>query len=190
MDIVPIDGDLSGYKLIMAPGLAMMSETLKARLSEHDGTVIVGPRAAAKTEHGSIPIPLPPALPELDATVALTESIQPGSARPLDGGGAFIKWAEDLEGDAEVVIARTDGVPALVRAGRVHYLGGWPDTAGFDRIIRYACAEAGLPFHELPEGFRLRDTKTHRFGFNYAPEPVTWKGETLQPGEVRWWALD
>ena len=189
MDILPVDGDLSGYKLILAPGLAMMNNTLKARLATHNGTVIVGPRAAAKTEHGSIPIPLPPDLPGLDATVALTESVQPGSTRPLTGGGAFIKWAEELEGDAEAVMVREDGVPALVRAGGLHYLGGWPDAHGFDRVIKHACAEAGLEFQQLPEGFRLRDTKTHRFGFNYAPEPVTWNGETLQPGDVRWWPL-
>ncbi|NNE89329.1 MAG: beta-galactosidase [Silicimonas sp.] len=190
IDIAPVDGDLSGYNLIMAPGLAVMSDALKARLAAHEGTVIIGPRAAAKTEHGAIPIPLPPSLPGLDVTVALTESVQPGSSRQLTDSGAFIKWAEDLEGRAETVITREDGVPALVRSGGLHYLGGWPDAEGFDRIIRHACTEAGLAYHRLPEGFRLRDTKTHRFGFNYAPEPVTWNGETLQPGDVRWWPLD
>ncbi|MEP5197921.1 MAG: beta-galactosidase, partial [Paracoccaceae bacterium] len=190
IDILPIDGDLSDYKLVLAPGLAMMDNTLKARLATHNGTVIVGPRAAAKTEHGAIPIPLPPALPGLDATVALAESLQPRATRALKGGGAFIKWAEDLEGSADPVMTREDGVPALVRNAGVHYLAGWPDAKGFDRVIRHACKEAGLPYEQLPEGLRLRDTKTHRFAFNYAPDPVTWNSKTLQPGDVIWWALD
>ena len=189
IDILPPDASLDGYKLILAPGLAIMSDALKARLSASEATVIVGPRSGAKTAHGAIPVPLPPALPGLDVTVSLVESLPPGVSEPLDGGGAFIRWAEHLEGGASTQIATSAGRPALVGTGHLHYLAGWPDRAGWDRIVALAATSAGLQIMRLPDGLRLRDTATHRFAFNYAPAPVAWDGETIPPAGVRWWPL-
>ena len=189
IDILPPDAPLEGYKLILTPGLAIMSDALKARLAASGATVIVGPRSGAKTAHGAIPVPLPPALPGLDVTVSLVESLPPGVSEPLDGGGAFIRWAEHLEGGASTLIATSAGRPALVGTGHLHYLAGWPDRAGWDRIVILAAANAGLQTVPLPAGLRLRDTATHRFAFNYAPDPVEWNGQVIPPAGVRWWPL-
>jgi beta-galactosidase len=190
IDILPPDASLDGYKLILAPGLAIMSDALKKRLAASDATVVAGPRSGAKTAEGAIPVPLPPALPGLDVTVSVVESLPPGTGEPLDGGGGFIRWAEHLEGSAATRIATTAGRPALVGNGHVHYLAGWPDHEGWDRIVALAAANAGIPTIRLPDGLRLRDTATHRFAFNYAPHSVEWADHIIPPAGVRWWPRD
>lgn len=190
VDILPPDARLDGYRLILAPGLAIMSDDLKARLAASGATVVVGPRAGAKTAEGAIPVPLPPDLPGLDATVALVESLPPGVAEDFEGStGRFVRWFEHLEGAAQAQIATAGGRPALLGDKGLHYLAGWPDRDGWDRIVALVASEAGIDIVALPDGLRLRDTAGFRFAFNYAPEPIDWNGVTLPPGGVHWWAL-
>jgi beta-galactosidase len=187
VDILPPDtADLSGYKMVLAPGLFTLSDPLKAALKAHEGTAILGPRTNSKTPDFAIPVPLPPALPGLDAVVARVESLPPDVPVPLAQGGALIHWREKLEGSAEVVEAAEDGWPALVRAGGLHYLGGWPDDQALARILQRACAGEGIETDPLPEGLRRRDTATHRFLFNYNPVPAEWAGVAIPPGGVLW----
>ncbi|MXQ09152.1 beta-galactosidase [Alphaproteobacteria bacterium GH1-50] len=187
VDILHPSEDLSNHAMVLAPGLVFMDDALKARLAAHEGPVIVGPRAASRTPDFAIPVPLPPALPGLDAQVARLESLMPGLDLPLEGGGHVHRWLEEIEGDAERVIETTDGRPVLMRAGGLHYLAGWPDVAGWDRVVDHGAAEAGLETLALPEGLRFRDTETHRFAFNYAPRPVQWDGQVIQAAGVAWW---
>jgi beta-galactosidase len=189
IDIVPASSDLDGYKLVLAPGLAILSDDLTARMGSHRGCVVVGPRSGAKTREGAIPVPLPPALPGLDTTVSLVESLPPGAEVPLDGGGAFVHWFEHLEGKAQEVIATEHGRPAFVAKGGLHYLAGWPDRTGWDRILAEACDTAGIERAMLPDGLRLRDTASHRFAFNYSPVTVEWNDLEIAPGGVAWWAI-
>ena len=46
----------------------------------------------------------------------------------------------------------------MMSAGKVHYLGGWPDDAAFDALIAKAAADEGLTTVALPDGLRIRDT--------------------------------
>jgi beta-galactosidase len=185
----PDTADLSGYKLVLAPGLFTLSNPLKAALAAHSGTAILGPRTNSKTENFAIPVPLPPNLPGLDARVIRVESLPPDVPVPLSLGGALINWREKLEGSAPVTEMSDDGWPALVSAGRLHYLAGWPDDAALTRILNRACADEGIETDPLPEGLRRRDTMTHRFLFNYNPVPAEWGGVTIPPGGVYWTAL-
>ena len=105
---------------------------------------------------------------------------------PLSGGGAFRHWFEHVEGGAEVTLTTQDGRPAVVAAGGLMYLAGWPDDAAFDRLVRSACAAEGIETQRLPDGLRLRDTATHRFVFNYAPEPLDYAGTPVPPAGVVW----
>jgi len=189
IDILPPDtGDLSAYRLVLAPGVATLSDRLKAALATVGGEVILGPRTNAKTRDFAIPTaPLPPAIPGLDVVVALVESLPPGIAAPLAAGGAVRHWLERLEGGAEVMEATAEGDPVLVRAGRTLYLGGWPDDDAFRRILRRACARTGIAVTDLPAGLRLRDTAALRFAINYAPEPVSFAGRTIPAAGVAWW---
>ena len=188
IDILPPDTDrLRDYGLVLIPGLFAWPSALLAQIENHDGVVLAGPRTGSKNENFSIPVPLPPNLPGVDVTVARVESLPPGLDVPLAGGGRVMRWREALEGEAEAAITTEDGEAVLVREGRRAYLGGWPDPDGWDRIIGRVAGMAGLELEELPDGLRLRDTAGHRFAFNYAPEPRSYRDTTLQPGEVRWW---
>ncbi len=186
VDILPKDAPFDGYPLVVAPGLAILDDALKSRLAAHDGQVIVGPRSGAKTKDGAIPVPLPPALPGLDTTVAFVESLPPGVTNMFDGGGGFVHWAERLEGDAIATFRTKDDHPAVTSTGTLHYLGGWPDRAGWDRIVGTIATTAGLMVENMPQGLRVRDTAHHRFAFNYSTAPIIWRGTVISPGGVHW----
>lgn len=189
VDILPPDADPRGYRLVLAPGLATPSPALREALAEGPSVALVGPRFGAATEELSIPLPLPPDLPGLDVTVARVETLPPDAPVPLEGGGAMRTWFEILEGTAEVHERTAAGDPAVVGAGPLRYLAGWPDPGAFVRIVEAAAGKAGLATRRLPEGVRLRDTATHRFAFNYGPEPAELDGTVLPPAGVAWWPL-
>ena len=187
IDILPPEvADLSQYKLILAPGLGHVPPVLWGGLRSSGAVLLLGPRTNAKTPQMAIPVPLPPALPGLDWVVDLVESLPPGATVPLADGGAFRHWFEHLEGAGAPLAVTADGRPAVVGDARLRYVAGWPDAEGWAPIVAAACRAAGIATVDLPEGLRIRDTATHRFAFNYAPDPVTWEGESLPPAGVAW----
>lgn len=188
VDILPSTiEDLSGYSLVLAPGLATPPAALKKALG---GTMaIIGPRSNAVTADLTIPSPMGPDLPGLDCTVSHVESLPPGCARPVSGGGRVLHWAETLEGAAETTLRYEDGTAFMMHSGNTAYIGGWPDATLWDRIIRQAAARAGLETRQMPEGLRCRDTATHRFYFNYGPTPCTFDGREVPPAGVHWHPL-
>ncbi len=186
IDILPPTvTDLSGYKLVLAPGLATLPEALKDALSHTPS--LIGPRTGGVTAELTIPTPMGPNLPGLDACVTRVESLPPGHIRPVTGGGAVAHWMEHLSGHAPQILSTEDGTDVLVGGAPAYYLAGWPDAALWDRVLAHLAKAVGLTLTPLPEGLRLRDTAHHRFAFNYAPEPQTWNGTTLPPGGVAWW---
>jgi beta-galactosidase len=184
--LAPDCADLSAYKLVFAPGLMTISDPLRAALSTYKGIALIGPRSDTKTDQLTIPSPMGPNLPGVDVTVALTESIPPSDAIALEEGGQFRHWFEHLEGSATVFGKTVSGQPAVMGGDHLRYLAGWPDDATFDRLVRALCAEAGVMTYDLPQGVRIKETSTHRFIFNYAPEPREWNGVTLAPAGVHW----
>ena len=191
IDILPSSSaDLSAYRLILIPGLLALTAQLQDTLEQADAYIIVGPRTNTKTNELTIQTPIGPALPGIDATVAFTESLPPNVRMRLANGGAFHHWFEQLEAPDEQVIELTSsGQPALIGVNHLRYLAGWPDNAALDRLIADACTASGIETHQLPEDLRLRDTATHRFLINYAPEPVTWNDVTVPAAGVHWQAL-
>ena len=187
IDFLPADTrSLDGYDLLFIPGLLTLSDSLRAALEAFSGTAVIGPRTNSKTEELVIPDPLPPNLPDLDATVSRVESLPPFARVPLEGGGNFHRWFEHLEGDAAVSTVTVDGRPAVMSRGKLHYVAGWPDRTAFDLLVASACATEGIDARTLPDGLRVRDTATHRFVFNYAPAPMEFEGTTLPPAGVHW----
>ena len=190
VDILPPDtADLSQYKLVLAPGLMTLSAPLRAGLAAFKGTALLGPRTDTKTENLSIPLPLGPNIPGLDAHVVLTESLPPIADIPLAGGGRFLHWFEHLEGSAPVLRQTADGKPAIMGTDTLRYLAGWPDDDTFYQIIRDLCAELQLTALDLPEGLRIRDTGTHRFVLNYAGYAQDWHGTMIPAAGVHWEVL-
>lgn len=187
IDILPPDcADLSAYKLVLAPGVATLSQPFLTALAAYKGVSLIGPRSNAKTTEFATPVPLPPNLPGMTATVARVESLPPTLTVPLQNGGQFLHWREKLETADEVVEATADGWPALIRAGGIHYLAGWPDDTASARILTTLCHKAGIETDPLPEGLRRRDTETHRFLFNYNAFDVEWDGKTIPAAGVSW----
>ena len=187
VDILPPDrADLSGYRLVLVPGAATLSQPLLSALAQFSGSSLIGPRSNAKTPDFATPLPLPPNLPGLDIIVARVESLPPDATVALAEGGAFQKWREKLEGGARVVEASADGWPALVAAGRLHYLAGWPDTAALDRMLRRLCAAEQIAVCTMPEGLRQTVAGGIRFLFNYNAEPIDFENTTIPAASVHW----
>ncbi len=187
VDILPPDvADLAPYRMVLIPGMMTLPASLLAALRQYQGVAIVGPRSNSKTAEFAIPLPLPPNLPGLDCTIARVESLPPDASVPLAGGGAFLHWREKLEGSGTVLERATDGVPALMAAGGLRYLGGWPDAVAMDRILRVACTTAGVVTEAMPESLRCRDSGGRRFYFNYGPDAVSHAGVTIEPAGVHW----
>lgn len=183
------DGTIGDYSVVLIPGLATLPDALLDSLDQFQGTALIGPRSGAKTEEMAIPVPLPPALTGLDVTVSAVESLPPGIKVPLADGGAFHRWLEHLETSLAPRERTCDGAPACVTRGALSYVAGWPDAAARTRMLRRACETAGITTQDLPEGLRLREDGRHCFALNYGPEPVTWRGRTLEPAGVTWWDI-
>ncbi len=180
VDVVPKTVDPTQYKLTLAPGLLTVPDTLA------QGRVILGPRAGLKTEDMTIPEDLGPDVVGLKTRTTFVESLPPFAPMAVAGGGAFVKWRENLDGDDAVILCLENSAPAMVAAGTTFYLGGWPDADLWDRIVADQAQAIGLDTTKLPDGLRIRDTDTHRFWFNYAPDSVTHDGRTLPPAGVLW----
>lgn len=190
VDILPPDTtDLSGYSVVLAPGLMTIHDTLRTALAHTKATALIGPRSGTKTDELSIPSPMGPNLAGLDVTVALAESLPPTEAIPLKSGGHMVHWFEHLEGGADVTHETTDGKSAIMQHGNLCYLAGWPDQDTYFQIVRDAAIAQGVDAHDLPDGLRIRDCASHRFWINYAPEPVTYQGRTVPPADILWESL-
>jgi len=191
VDIVPSDvTTLDAYKLVFVPGLLALSGSLRAALANFEGTAVLGPRTNSKTDEFTITTPLPPNLEGLDCTVTRVESLPPFSTVALQNDGGFQRWFEHLEGDADVTLSTKDGRPAMMSAVKTHYLAGWLDEAGFDALLADLCAAAeSIESLSLPEGLRVRDTESHRFVFNYGPDPAPYNDQMIAPAGVYWHEL-
>jgi beta-galactosidase len=187
LDILPSDTvDLSGYRLVLIPGLVTLPGALLRAANRADGTVILGPRTNAKTADLSIPLPLPPNIPGLDVTVTHVETLRPDMPMAVAGGGAVTLWREHLETTSQVVERDVDGAPLMVCHGKTHYLGGWPDPEFLGRILRRAADGEGMETHDLPDGVRMRQSGPTRFVFNHGAEPVDFAGQTITAAGVVW----
>jgi len=180
VDVVPKSVDPSAYEITFAPGLLTVPESLQG------GLVVAGPRAGSKTEEMTIPEGLGPDITGLSTKVTFVESLPPFAPMTLAGGGAFIKWREALETTDTVILHLEEGAPAAVRNGQMIYIAGWPDAAGWRRILEMLAEQAGLDLMDLPPDLRLRETDSHRFWFNYGPRTVTYQHITLPAAAVHW----
>ena len=125
-----------GYSLVLVPTMPHVNDAAERAFAAADGAVLYGPRSGSKTRHHAIPPGLPPGpLASLvKARVLQVSSLRPGLSCKVKGKvtGSVERWREMLEpfaqGGAEVLATFENGDPALLGAGRHHYLAGWPDA--------------------------------------------------------------
>jgi beta-galactosidase len=187
IDIIsPTCADLSGYELLMIPGLMTLSAPLRAAIEGFVGLVLAGPRTNAKTAEFSIPLPLPPNLPGLNATIEYVESLRQTAKVPLTIPGNFIKWREQLATTGQIVATTTDGEPAIIEHGNIQYVAGWGDQEVLVYLLENMCAKRNVATEKMPNSVRRRDTKNHRFYFNYANQQRTIADRMIEPAGVIW----
>jgi len=146
VDIVPPSASLSGYKLVVAPGLNVLNDAAAKNLIEyvkHGGHLVLGQRSAMKDDdNGLWPQRQPGPLADLlggrvEQYYALVDAV------PVEGKwgvGESPMWAELLsakDGDVEVLMRYgksngwLDGQPAAITRkvgkGRITYIGAWLD---------------------------------------------------------------
>ncbi|QBF30837.1 beta-galactosidase [Thalassococcus sp. S3] len=188
VDILPSDqADVSGYKLILAPGLAGAHPTLHDAMRQSNGVKIYGPRSFTVTSELTIPPGKIPMMEDLAVEILWSESLPPDHHRPVRGGGAIRHWMETLAAESDVLFESETGMPVLVGNDQNWYLGGWPDETLWDRILDLAARKADLHLRPLPEGLRLRRAGDLEFAFNYNAHDVHWNDADLEPCAVAAW---
>jgi beta-galactosidase len=181
VDIVPAGADLSPYRLVLVPSLAVIRPAMLKRLRSSDAVILYGPRTGSKTEHFAIPPNLPPGpLQELlPLKVVQVDSLRPDMPIPVLGEveGAAMLWREFVETDLPARAAFDDGHGAFFSHGRHYYLACRPDHALLNAVTANLAealfrAERDLPLKPLPAGLRLRRRGDLTFAFNFGLQPV------------------
>ncbi|BCZ82332.1 beta-galactosidase [Paraburkholderia terrae] len=179
VDIVSAHADLSGYKLIVVPGLATLPAGFAKRVEQSSAQWVIGPRTGSKTADFAIPAQLPPGALQ---TVLPFKVLEVDSLRPtlqptttFNGvTGIALHWREHIETrDGLDVLARfDDNWPAIVARGHVRYASAWFDAALHRALLEGAARDAGLAVTHLPQGLRVRRRGEITFAFNFGATAV------------------
>ena len=176
IDVLPPTARLDTYKLVVAPGLNVFSETIAKNLIEYvqqGGHLVLGQRSGMKDDdNGLQPARQPGPLVELlggrvEQYYALAVPV------PVVGkfGSAQAKlWAELLSAKADdvAVLARygksngwLDGQPAAITRrvgkGRITYIGAWLDDAGMAAAAKWMSEVSGVKpaLAPVPDGVEV-----------------------------------
>ncbi|MFI7534977.1 beta-galactosidase [Streptosporangium sp. NPDC049376] len=201
VDLVPPLGDLSGYRVVIAPNLYMCTGEQAAWLEAFPGHLVVGPFSGVvdsddQVHEGGAPGPLRALL---GVTVDEFWPLPEGTVQPLRLAGRVVPartWAEwlrvedasgDTLGDAfggTEVLARyeggdLDGQAAITRRGKAVYLGCLPEDV--TPVLTEVLAAAGVePVAVVPEGVEATRRGDHLFLLNHTTDPV--KVDLAEPG--------
>jgi beta-galactosidase len=176
VDIVPPDRDLSQYKLVLAPGLMVLTQPESDNLTRYvqaGGHLVLGQRSAMKDEHDARwPQRQPgPLATLLGARVEQYMTLnQPVKVDGTWGQATASLFAEQLrvESPDTKVLARwkapnswLDGQPAAVERpvgkGNIAYLGAWMDAAAMKRAVGWSVNASGAKadLFPVPEGVEV-----------------------------------
>jgi beta-galactosidase len=198
--------DLSGYKVVVAPALHLMSEAMAAHLSayvEGGGQLVVGPRTGFRQPNGQVWASRSPG--PLAATagvrVANFDALRPGLSSRVEAFDQSYQahtWNESLEliaADATVLASYSNGplcdLPAIVRRshgqGSITTVGLWQEQL-LAKVLARTLFSVGIAAYDLEEGLRL----SRRGGLVYAQNwsrggliaPVPTDGEFVLGGPL------
>jgi beta-galactosidase len=189
VDVISPSADLSRYRIVVAPNLRVVDETIAERLNAFaaaGGQLVLAPRTAVRDRFGAVPERPLPAWLDAVAGLHVTDyaCLDDGvEARfgPTDGaraGGALHGWIEEVDVfDAEVVARFVDGpftgMPAITHREGTTYVAGCADDATLTNLYTDLCARCELSTIELPPGVEAvrcaNDAGELLFLFNHTP---------------------
>ena len=184
VDVVADTAPLSGYKLVVAPGLAVLTDAAAANLIAYvkqGGHLVLGQRSAMKDGDNSLqakraPGPLEELLGgrvEQFYAIQSADQAQHGDIPPVTGkwGTTTSKiWAELLSTsapDTEVLMRYgksngwLDNQPAAITRkvgkGRITYIGAWMDDAALLNAAKWMAETSGVTaaFGPVPDGVEV-----------------------------------
>ena len=179
VDIVSSKADLSSYRLVVVPSLAVIDDALVAQVERGSAQWVFGPRSGSKTEAFAIPQELPPGALQrvLPMQVLEVESLRASlaPAGSIDGvDGIAMHWREHVRANSETRVDAqfADTWPAILTHGRVRYVAAWLSHALHRAVLQRAAQEAGIATQLLPEGLRIRRRADLTFAFNFGAQQV------------------
>jgi beta-galactosidase len=176
IDVLPATADLSSYKLVVAPGLNVLSEEAAKKLAAYvraGGHLVLGQRSAMKDDdNGLQPERQPGPLGELlggrvEQYYALNNPV------PIEGQwgtGESPLWAELVSAkdkDTEILMRYgksngwLDGQPAAITRkvgrGRITYIGAWLDPKTMEGAAKWMATTSGVhtPLPNVPSGVEV-----------------------------------
>ncbi|MFM0009434.1 beta-galactosidase [Paraburkholderia sediminicola] len=179
VDIVSSKADLSPYRLVVVPSIAVIDDTLVDQIERSSAQWIFGPRSGSKTTTFAIPSSLPPGALQrvLPMQVLEVETLRPTLTPALsigDAQGVALHWREHVRANGETTVGAQfdDTWPAILSHGRVRYVAGWLSHALHREVLQQAANDAGIETQYLTDGLRIRRRGDLTFAFNFGPEPV------------------
>jgi beta-galactosidase len=181
IDVVSPADDLTGYKLVLAPALHVVTPAIADNLRRYTaagGTLLLSPRSGVKDETNTIvDMPLPGLLADLcGVTVEEYDSLPEGVSQPLEitlpGAGTAQRplarvWYDILAPQGAEVVARYTqdyyaGKPAITLnhfgKGKAIYVGAFGDNSLYDFIAELVIREAELtPIMRTPDGVEVSE---------------------------------
>ena len=176
VDVISPDAPLDAYKLVVAPALNVLPQSLADHLIAYvkgGGHLILGPRSGMKDEYNALnPQRQPGPLANLlGANVSQFYAIDEDLPVNGDlGNGTTNIWAETLARtapDSQVLLNYSpsngwlDNQPAVISRtvgqGSITYIGAWPDSALLASITNHFVREAGVQpiLLNVPDGVEV-----------------------------------
>jgi beta-galactosidase len=176
IDVIPATAPLSQYKLVVAPGLNVLTDAAAKNLAEYvrqGGHLVLGQRSAMKDDDNTLqaarqPGPLGELLGgRVEQYYSLLEPV-PVEGKFGEGKGKL--WAELLSAkDSKTEVLEMygksngwlDGQPAAITRqvgkGRITYIGAWFDDAGMVAAAKWMTDVSGVKpaFGTVPEGVEV-----------------------------------
>jgi beta-galactosidase len=176
VDIIPPTAPLAGYKLVVAPGLNVLSDEATKNLMGYvrqGGHLVLGQRTAMKDDDNALqPERQPGPLAELlgGRVEQYYSLVDPVPLEGKFGTGSGALWAELLgvkAGDVEVLEKYgksngwLDGQPAAITRkvgnGRITYIGAWLDDPGMTSAAKWMTTISGVKpaLGPVPDGVEV-----------------------------------
>jgi beta-galactosidase len=195
VDIRHPDADLSGYRLVVAPALQLMSAERARRLESvaRRARMVFGPRTGFRDMNGKVhPGGQPGPLANLLGCRLGNFDAMPPLVTASAGGHVVETWAESYRPAAgSSVVAYDDGplrgMSAVVRHGNCLTIGAWGRSL-IEHLLAIELRAIGIEPMQLPDGLRRVATGERTIWLNFTAtmqrtpaglpvEPVSWRME-------------